>query len=66
MIGVVVIAIIGVFTAFRFGYSYRRKVAEVKIGSAEEEANRIIEKAKEKSLKDAENSKKERILESKE
>ena len=66
LVGVVIIAIIGVFAAFRFGYSYRRKVAEVKIGSAEEEANRIIEKAKEKSLKDAENTKKERLLEAKE
>ncbi len=66
LVGVVIIAIIGVFAAFRFGYSYRRKVAEVKIGSAEEEANRIIEKAKEKSVKDAENTKKERLLEAKE
>ena len=38
----------------------------MKINSAEEEANRIIEGAKSKSVKDAENTKKEKLLEAKE
>ena len=63
---VVVIAVIGMFLAFRFGYSYRRKVAELKVGSAEEEAKKIIENAKSKAIKDAEQAKKERLLEAKE
>ncbi len=66
LIGVVIVAIIGMFLAFRYGYSYRRKVAEIKINSAEEEAKRIIENAKSKAVKDAENTKKEKLLEAKE
>ena len=65
-LGIIIVALICVFAAFRFGYSYRRKVAEMKINSAEEEANRIIEGAKSKSVKDAENTKKEKLLEAKE
>jgi ribonuclease Y len=64
--GIIIVAIIAVFVAFRYGYSYRRKVAEMKINSAEEEAKRIIESAKSKSVKDAENTKKEKLLEAKE
>ena len=52
--------------AFRYGYSYRKKVAEIKINSAEEEAERILENAKTKSVRDAENAKKEKLLEAKE
>ncbi len=63
---VVVVALIGMFLAFRFGYSYRRKVAEMKVGSAEEEAKKIIENAKSKAVKDAEHAKKEKLLEAKE
>ncbi len=63
---VVIVAMIGMFLAFRFGYSYRRKVAELKVGSAEEEAKKIIENAKSKAIKDAEHAKKERLLEAKE
>lgn len=66
ILGIVVVAIIGMFLAFRFGYSYRRKVAEFKINSAEEEAKKIIEGAKSKAVKDAEHAKKERLLEAKE
>ncbi len=66
ILGIVIIAIIGMFLAFRFGYSYRRKVAEFKINSAEEEAKKIIEGAKSKAVKDAEHAKKERLLEAKE
>jgi len=61
-----VIAIIGCFLAFKYGYSYRRKIAEIKIGSAEEEAVRIVEEAKEKAIKNAESIKKEKLLEAKE
>jgi len=66
IIGVVLVAVVGMFIAFRYGYSYRRKVAESKINSAEEEAKRIIENAKSKAVKDAENTKKEKLLEAKE
>ncbi len=66
ILGIVIVAIIGMFLAFRFGYSYRRKVAEFKINSAEEEAKKIIEGAKSKAVKDAEHAKKERLLEAKE
>lgn len=52
--------------AFRYGYSYRKKVAEIKINSAEEEAERILENVKTKSVRDAENAKKEKLLEAKE
>ena len=41
----VVCAIIAGFAAFKFGYSYRIKVAEAKINNAEEEAKKIIENA---------------------
>ncbi len=64
--GLVILAVVGMFVAFRYGYSYRRKVAEMKINSAEEEAKRIIESAKSKAVKDAENTKKEKLLEAKE
>ena len=52
--------------AFKYGYSYRRKVAELKIGSAEEEAQRVIQSAKKEAVKNAENAKKEKLLEAKE
>jgi len=62
----VVCAIIAAFAAFKFGYSYRIKVAEAKINNAEEEAKKIIDNAKSKAVKDAEHTKKERLLEAKE
>ena len=40
-IAVVIAIIICSFLGFKFGYSYRRKIAENKIGSAEEEAQKI-------------------------
>lgn len=61
-----VVAVIGAFVAFKCGYAYRKKLAELKIGSAEEEAKRIIETAMDQSEKDAENLKKEKLLEAKE
>lgn len=66
IIALVVVAVIGAFAAFKYGYSYRKKFAELKIGSAEEEAKRIIETAMDQSEKDAENIKKEKLLEAKE
>ncbi len=65
IVGVVCALVAGV-VAFKVGYSYRKKVAESKISSAEEEAKKIIDGAKAKAVKDAEHTKKERLLEAKE
>ncbi len=61
-----VAVIAALFGGFRYGYSYRKKFAELKIGSAEEEAKRILSEATDKAKKDADNIKKERIIEAKE
>ncbi len=61
-----VVAIVGAFISFKYGYSYRKKFAELKIGSAEEEAKRIIKNANDQAEKDAESIKKEQLLEAKE
>ena len=58
IIGVFVGLLIGVF----IGITYRKRVAEAKIGSAEVEATRLINEA----IKNAESKKKEILLESKE
>ena len=58
----VVIAIIASLVAFRLGISYRKKVAEAEIGSAEEEAKKIVDDA----YKAAQSKKKEALLEAKE
>ncbi|MBQ2890272.1 MAG: ribonuclease Y [Clostridia bacterium] len=63
--GVVLAGVVGI-SAFKYGYSYRKKVAELKIGSAEEEAKRVIEGAKSEAIRNAENAKKEKLLEAKE
>ncbi len=52
-------AIVAGFIAFRFGVKYRKKIAEAEIGSAEEEARRILNDA----LKAAETKKKEAVIE---
>ncbi len=65
MAGVVFAGVVGI-SAFKYGYSYRKKVAELKIGSAEEEAKRVIEGAKSEAIRNAENAKKEKLLEAKE
>ena len=49
---------IGGFIFFRIGMAYRKKVAEGKINSAEEEAIRIVNEA----LKTAESKKKESLV----
>ena len=60
-----IVAIISALVAgiifFYIGSNHRKKIAEVKIGSAEEEAERIIENSK----KDAERIKKEAIIQAK-
>ncbi len=65
IIAVIVVAFVGGLS-FKYGYSYRKKVAELKIGSAEEQARRILEDAAKQADKEADNAKKERIIEAKE
>ncbi len=55
-------AVISFFIAFKLGENHRRKNAEAKIGSAEQEAQRIIDDAG----KNAESLKKEALIEAKE
>lgn len=54
-------AVVGVLLGVVFGVLYRKKVAEAEIGSAEQEAKRIVSEA----VKTAEAKKKEAILEGK-
>ena len=54
--------VIGGIVFFLVGMTYRKKVAEKEIGSAEEEARRIVNEA----IKSAENKKREMMLEAKE
>lgn len=62
----IVAGVAGAFMAFKYGYSYRKKFAKLKIGSAEEEAERILADAADKSKKYADNVKKEKLIEAKE
>ncbi len=57
----VVTAVVGIVVGAIIGVSYRKKVAEAEIGSAEQEAKRIVSEA----VKTAEAKKKEAILEGK-
>ena len=57
----VIVAIIAGIIGFTGGVSHRRKVAEAKIGSAEDEAKRLINDA----IKSAEQKRKEALLEAK-
>ena len=61
VVAVVLAAISGVI-CFRFGISYRKRIAEAEIGSAEAEAKKIVEDA----VKTAENKKRESLLSAKE
>ena len=64
---VALVAVVAVgFGAFKYGYSYRKNFAERTIGDAEKEADRIVKTAMEQSEKDAENIKKEKLIEAKE
>ncbi|MDL2233400.1 ribonuclease Y [Ruminococcaceae bacterium OttesenSCG-928-L11] len=58
---IAVLAIIVGVIAFFAGVQYRKKVAEAEVGSAEEEAKRIVSEA----IKTAENKKKESLVEAK-
>ena len=58
----VICAVVGIAVGVVVGFLIRKKVGEAKIGSAEEEAVRIVDEAK----KQAESSKKEALIEAKE
>ncbi len=58
----IVAALVSIFVGVVIGIVYRKKVGEAKIGSAEEEAVKIVEDAR----KEAERLKKEALVESKE
>ncbi len=58
----VVLAVASGFISFRLGISYRKRIAEAEIGSAEAEAKKIVEDA----VKTAENKKRESLLSAKE
>ena len=60
-IGVVAL-IVGVLVGWSIGYRYRKKIAEAEIGSAEEQAKKIVADG----IKAAETKKKEAIIEAKE
>lgn len=54
-------AVVSGVICFKFGINHRKKIAEAQIGSAEQEAERIVSEAK----KDAESAKKEKLIEAK-
>lgn len=56
------LAVIAGIIAFKAGITYNRKISEAEIGSAEDEAKRIVDEAQ----KEAESIKKEALLEAKE
>ncbi len=58
----IIIALIGILIGLVIGINYRKRIAEAKIGVAEDKAEKIVEDAK----KEAENKKKEILLEAKE
>ena len=60
--GVAVVAVVLIIAAFFAGISYRKKIAEKEIASAEDEATRIINEA----IKASESKKREALIEAKE
>ncbi|MBQ6633296.1 MAG: ribonuclease Y [Ruminococcus sp.] len=62
VVALVLGAVISGFICFKQGIGYRKRTAEAQIGSAEKEAERIVDTAK----KDAESMKKEALIEAKE
>ena len=62
IIPIIIVGIICAAAGFAGGILYRRKVAEAEIGSAEEQAKRILEDG----IKAADTKKKEALLEAKE
>lgn len=61
VLSVVISSCVAAFIFFKFGVNYRQKIAEAEIGSAEEQAKRIIEMAEQK----AESSQKQAVIEAK-
>ncbi len=61
LVVVVVVAVAAAALCFYLGWQYRKRTAEAKIGSAEEEAKRIVNDA----IKSAEQKRKETIIEAK-
>lgn len=61
VLSVVISSCIAAFIFFKFGINYRKKIAEAEIGSAEEQAKRLIELAEQK----AESSQKQAVIEAK-
>jgi ribonuclease Y len=61
VISIIVSFLVGAAIAFFLGVQYRKKVAEAELGSAEEEAKRIVSDA----IKNAESRKKEALVEAK-
>jgi len=61
IIGVFSGLVVGAVIAFFIGFNYRKKVAEAELGSAEQEAKRILSDA----IKAAESKKKEAVIEAK-
>ena len=60
IVGIIAL-VVGLVIAFPLGVAYRRRVAEAELGSAEEEARRIVNE----SIKTAESRKKEALVEAK-
>ena len=60
IIGIIAL-VVGLIIALPVGVAYRRRVAEAELGSAEEEARRIVNE----SIKTAESRKKEALVEAK-
>ena len=61
VLSVVISSCVAAFIFFKFGVNYRKKIAEAEIGSAEEQAKRIIEMAEQK----AGSSQKQAVIEAK-
>ena len=61
IIAIVAGILVGIGVGFGIGFAYRKKVAEREIGSAEQEATRLINEA----IRSGENRKKEMLLEAK-
>lgn len=60
-LSVVISSCVAAFIFFKFGINYRKKIAEAEIGSAEEQAKRIVELAEQK----AESSQKQAVIDAK-
>ena len=61
VVAILAAAVVAFIVGFPLGISYRKKVSEKEISSAEEEARRIINEA----IKSSENKKREALVEAK-